>query len=302
MEMNGATLGAYINNYLSLKPSNLSRSEYHQVQLHFTAKTGYIDANGNGKYDIPEVYSFDTISTERCQKAFFYTRSALPIPGKYAGFMWVPFTVFDKVTGKQLNVVIYDYDRNNQWDVDSIGGNLRNWVFIMSTEYDPAGTTYDSTKGGTNLLPFLKGAATAPLMWTLCLGVEQGSEPYSSNGELTLTPTYPISSGNGFTFNPTVLVNVQQIGQLPTGFALEQNYPNPFNPATTILYSLPQRALVTLKVYNLLGQEVAILENGIKNAGAYSALFDGRNLASGVYFYRLQAGAMTSTRKFVLLK
>jgi hypothetical protein len=301
-ELDGVTLGAKVHYYVTLKPSNLLRSEYHQIRLRFSTKTGFMDANGNGAYDIPELYAFDTTNVERSQRAFFYTRGILPTPGKYSGFKWVPFTAFDGVTGKQLNVVIYDYDRNNQWDVDSLGGNMKNWIFIMSSEYDVTGAMYDSTQGGTNLLPFLKGLVPAPFMWLISLGERYMSEPYSSDGELTVTPTYPISSATGYTFNPTVLTHIQPVEKHPIGFALEQNYPNPFNPVTTIRYSLPSRARVTLKVYNLLGQEVAVLENGIKNSGLHSVLFDGRRLASGIYFYRLEAGTMTTTRKFVLLK
>ena len=85
-------------------------------------------------------------------------------------------------------------------------------------------------------------------------------------------------------------------------FSLEQNYPNPFNPATTIKYQIAESGLVTLKVYNLLGQEVATLVNEEKTVGFYRIRFDGSNLASGVYFYRLQAGKFSDVRKLLLLK
>jgi hypothetical protein len=89
---------------------------------------------------------------------------------------------------------------------------------------------------------------------------------------------------------------------LPTEFALEQNYPNPFNPTTTIQYVLPHRSHVMLTVYNPLGQLVATLVNGEIDAGYHSVQFDGSNLASGVYFYRLQAGGYAETRRFCLVK
>ncbi len=90
--------------------------------------------------------------------------------------------------------------------------------------------------------------------------------------------------------------------QLPTTFRLEQNYPNPFNPTTSIVFDLPQRANVQLEVFNLLGQRVATLVNGERGAGRYTVRFDGAALASGVYFYRLNAGETTLSRKMLLLK
>jgi hypothetical protein len=89
---------------------------------------------------------------------------------------------------------------------------------------------------------------------------------------------------------------------LPGTYELAQNYPNPFNPSTQIEYSIPQRGLVSLKVYNLLGQEVATLFNDVQNAGNYVATFNGTGLASGVYLYRMQSGNASLTKKFVLMK
>ena len=89
---------------------------------------------------------------------------------------------------------------------------------------------------------------------------------------------------------------------IPAKYILEQNEPNPFNPNTTIRYSLPKDGLVTLKVYNLIGQEVETLVNGYKSAGSYSFEFYGTNLASGIYFYRLISGEYSETKKMILNK
>jgi hypothetical protein len=89
---------------------------------------------------------------------------------------------------------------------------------------------------------------------------------------------------------------------IPTQFELQQNYPNPFNPTTTIRYALPARAHVTLFVFNTLGQQVATLVNDAQDSGYHDVRFDGSGLASGVYFYRLQAGRYVDTKKFVMLK
>jgi photosystem II stability/assembly factor-like uncharacterized protein len=92
------------------------------------------------------------------------------------------------------------------------------------------------------------------------------------------------------------------ICELPNGFNLFQNYPNPFNPTTTINYSIPKQAFVLLTVYDMLGREAAILVNEEKPAGNYSIKFNCRNLSSGVYLYRIQAGSFVETKKLTLLK
>jgi hypothetical protein len=88
----------------------------------------------------------------------------------------------------------------------------------------------------------------------------------------------------------------------PSQFRLEQNFPNPFNPATAIRYQLGKSSLVTLKVYNLLGQEVATLVNTLQGSGEYTVPFDASKLASGVYMYKLQTGSFTDVKKMVLMK
>ncbi len=89
---------------------------------------------------------------------------------------------------------------------------------------------------------------------------------------------------------------------LPTDFALSQNYPNPFNPTTTISFALPKSSPVTLSVYNILGQEVARLVDGPMAAGTHQVTFEASNMASGIYFYRLQTDGFSEQRKMVLMK
>ncbi|HQF44129.1 MAG TPA: T9SS type A sorting domain-containing protein, partial [Ignavibacteriaceae bacterium] len=85
-------------------------------------------------------------------------------------------------------------------------------------------------------------------------------------------------------------------------FNLEQNYPNPFNPSTTIKYSVAERSNVNIKVYDMLGKEVASLVNTVKEAGSYEVNFNASNLASGMYVYTITAGNFTSSKKMMLMK
>ncbi len=125
------------------------------------------------------------------------------------------------------------------------------------------------------------------------------------------TTNYPTSFGTEADFSSlgTSYVRLKQTtavkvsrGGGAQGFALLQNYPNPFNPTTAISYELSANSHVTLKVYDILGRDVATLVNGQRTAGEHSVTFDASRLPSGVYFYRLQAGSYTATKKLMLLK
>lgn len=94
----------------------------------------------------------------------------------------------------------------------------------------------------------------------------------------------------------------EQASTLPTKYSLYNNYPNPFNPSTVIKYDIPQASMVTLKVFDVLGREVATLVNGEHKAGSYQVAFNARNFASGTYIYRIQAGNFVQTKKMVLVK
>jgi len=96
--------------------------------------------------------------------------------------------------------------------------------------------------------------------------------------------------------------NVENEKEIPTNFELSQNYPNPFNPTTTINYQITKNDFVSLKVYDILGNEVATLVNEEKATGSYEINFDASSLSSGTYFYKLQAGSFIESKKMLLLK
>ena len=89
---------------------------------------------------------------------------------------------------------------------------------------------------------------------------------------------------------------------IPTHFVLNPNFPNPFNPSTIITFSIPKQSHVTLRVYDVLGREVASLLDETRPVGSYAVQFDASRLPSGVYFYRWQAGEFVETKKMVLMR
>jgi hypothetical protein len=89
---------------------------------------------------------------------------------------------------------------------------------------------------------------------------------------------------------------------VPAQFALSQNYPNPFNPSTTISFSLPSKSLVTMKIFDVMGREVSTVVSEEMPPGNYSRLWNASGFASGVYFYRIQAGAYVETKRLVIMK
>lgn len=100
--------------------------------------------------------------------------------------------------------------------------------------------------------------------------------------------------------NPTGIIETSSV--LPNEYALEQNFPNPFNPTTNIRYSIVNTSKVTLKVFDILGREVKTLVNTVQSPGQYTVTFNAKDLASGIYFYRINAGSFISTKKLMLLK
>jgi len=118
--------------------------------------------------------------------------------------------------------------------------------------------------------------------------------PKAGTGQTALTKV--------FDFEIATFSGMPDPSGFPGEFSLDQNYPNPFNPSTTIRYGLANRSHVTLRVFNILGQQVAQLVHGGVESGYHRVQFDGNGLSSGVYFYRLQAGEFVQTRKLLLCK
>jgi hypothetical protein len=136
--------------------------------------------------------------------------------------------------------------------------------------------------------------------------VNGGSSPLDNEGGFGINHNFVLVDGPDIVLNNffgDFTVGVEKLEDLiPAKFELEQNYPNPFNPATKIRYTVPVAGLVTLKVYNLLGQEVVTLLNEEQTTGVYEATFNADQFSSGIYFYTLTAGDFSVTKKMILMK
>ena len=168
-------------------------------------------------------------------------------------------------------------------------------------------TSYVVMQGTSMATPVASGGATLLLSKSPTLSPQELYNTIAQGATVDgFTGSVPNNSwGNGkLNVNAAVilLTDAHNVAGLPTTFSLSQNFPNPFNPTTTIRYAVARRGHVVLALYNTLGQLVATLVNEDLSAGTYDARFDGRSFASGVYFYRIQAGAFVQTKSLILLK
>lgn len=113
---------------------------------------------------------------------------------------------------------------------------------------------------------------------------------------------YKVCPRRNADFGTVTSVDIDHNPVVPTEYTLAQNYPNPFNPSTVIEYNIPRSGVVSLKLFNILGQEVQTLVSEVQDAGRYTVRFDGATLSTGVYFYRLQAAEFTQVKKMMLVK
>ncbi len=167
-----------------------------------------------------------------------------------------------------------------------------------------SGNNYTSASGTSLSCPLIAGVAALVLSAHPNLTPMQVITAIKSTASNNTAPNREIGWGiaNALAAVNFFPLSVQSSTSLPQTFALHQNYPNPFNPTTVISYQLPVASTVSLKVYDVLGKEVMTLMNSRQNAGTYHFTLNGANLSSGVYFYRLQAGNFSQTKKMMLIK
>jgi hypothetical protein len=202
--------------------------------------------------------------------------SALPATGSVK--VMTPFTAWNLTDNARVELVVVESRIDRKWNPgEKI--NFRTPAQYRTANNNTQGEIRPVAPDGVVLMP----------------------APGDTNYLLT---TRPIQQGERYTFvtSRTLVLDAPAAPVVPASFALLQNFPNPFNPSTTIRYSIPSAGLVTLDVFNVIGQRVATLVNGRCDAGLYRANFDGRSFASGVYFYRLAWEGKVAVQKMLLVK
>jgi hypothetical protein len=303
-DRNAGTIGIGQNFQFGSITTSLPESGYHDVLITWAAVPAL-----PGLWD-PKAAPTDT----NYSRAYRYLRAAALPPAKpefapwitnplgSAGYAYqsydygVPFSVWDQSTTPPTRLAVGHLENNaanglvdgryfpGLTTVDNgAADGPREFLFIFATPY----TTTPDPQYTINFL----GSHT-PLMWVMTC-TRRTDPPYSSADQFAIITNHMPSSQDMWTFNPSVLTSVKPVS-IPATFALMQNFPNPFNPSTTIHYELPVPGMVTMKIYNILGQEIRTLVNEVQNAGSHAVIWNSQNdaghiVASGVYLYRCTA-------------
>ena len=192
-----------------------------------------------------------------------------------------------------LNQSIVPVELKSFTAVNNTGKVQLNWT--TATETNNSGFEIERKSSGQESwknIGFVEGNGTSTKIHTYSF---TDNDPGSGSYSYRLKQ---IDFDGSYKYSKIVNVDVNA----PLQFGLSQNYPNPFNPSTRISYQLSKSGFVSLKVYNALGQEAAVLVNGYQQAGKYDLNFNASNLPSGIYFYQLTAGEFTSVKKMILMK
>ena len=183
-------------------------------------------------------------------------------------------------------------------------------ILIFGTEYtDSAKTIYtgppksDSTRG----FDLISSFPQTQVMYTVMMRKIKPDSNWYDGDTLVITPYYPVTENDVFTFNPLRLLSVENSNQIPNTYKLYNNYPNPFNPQTTIKYDLQKPGKVVIEIFNLLGQKIKSLVNEDKAAGSYTTTWNGTtdkglHAASGIYFYRIKTENFSNIKKMILMR
>ncbi len=292
--------------------TNISENWNNGQMIQYDSDTCTYDANGHKLTDLNE-NNFNPSQPSKTLDTYTYNQNGNKISDltqTWSSGQWVNI---------MLNTYTYDAGGHQLADSNDIWGSQ--WIFTTrgSKTYNGSGQlTVDSTiewTGSQSILTQLL-VNTYDANGNLISSFQQGWNgsglgPLDNNVDIADGPNNGLMS-NYYGYNVILSYTLAEILQptsvpaaqsdVPQVFSLSQNYPNPFNPTTTISFSLPSKSYVSLKVFDITGREVATIISGEMPAGTYARQWDATKMSSGVYFYRLQAGNLTETKKLILLK
>jgi xylan 1,4-beta-xylosidase len=294
--------------------------------------TGYYSSNGNDWMQVGQEVNISSIDsyTDPNFQIWEGTQQGLYVKGKYADFdLYIYRDAYSPILAQPaanqfgtLRVVgstapaYLDSINNNDWTLyagvefggkdyyikpDSIEilaasnssvGTVEVWLDSIDTGQKIAECTIENTGGWDNFQSFKTSVDSVAGMHDVYLKFLGGSERLFRIDQFKFIGTSYIP--------PVGIKEVSNVGNRT--FKLNQNYPNPFNPVTNIKYSIPRKSYITLKVYNILGQEIATLYDGVRTKGNYTVTLEANGLSSGVYLYQLKSESFIETKKLVILK
>ncbi len=242
------------------------------------------------------------------------TDLAFSLPWRYDQEKGYPFPQNDSTYRYRSRDIKLSTKEPHGGDSIKIAAKVRNYgLEAVSTPFTVRFYAGDPASGGTQIAETTIDTVIAPrsyrtviVPWLIPQNMQLDNVRIYAVLDQENAVTNEVHEDNNIGWAPALaygpLLDVQQENTPPQKFILYQSYPNPFNPTTAITFELPSSGNVSLKVYNVLGQEVKTLVNGYRLRGKYSVDFDGRNLASGVYFYRMEVNGYADSRKMILLK
>ena len=282
-----ANNGTDTTNYYAMLYWNSDAAEWYEISIPAVAAPD--DGNGNA---ITDLYPGNGIGQA------YGTVSVSP-DGQVVFACWVAPEYTGAIGASAYNVYPGDGTANTSpkyytdlhWTVSTDGGST--WAAVTPLGEPSVSETYPQVAKRLEVLA--NGDVVAHMMFYV--DNTPGTSLFAAENSFDATSSWQYVA-------PVVaqISGVEGEGTLVNSFNLEQNYPNPFNPSTSIKYSVAERSNVSIKVYDMLGKEVATLLNSVKDAGSYNVNFDASNLSSGMYVYTITAGNFTSSKKMMLMK
>ncbi|MFH1527615.1 MAG: T9SS type A sorting domain-containing protein [Bacteroidota bacterium] len=259
--------------------------------------SGWTDSTysaGSFQYDVLGIASdHNDINYDGSAASVAAASIVMPVQGTLLGGKLFDLYTENAAASAGDDTMFYD----PRYELGSAGANFLDGVDLVDGEVDIKGIGLDGNEYNIGYHRTL--TAGNKVVFLAYDALSLNSSPYYWYGDSRTAPQVLALEWFGIS---GIVTGVSDDNLSPDQFYLAQNYPNPFNPATKISFSIAERSNVTLKVINLLGQEVATLFNGVKFAGVHEVSFNASNLASGVYFYTLSAGDFVSTKKMMLIK